>query len=512
MPGAAIVGAQVARDDGMLDHAGLSLDLDLVPREIGRAEDAELPQFGFMRPVDAVTDRVFAVRADAFARAGGFAEIYATARVAVIDLCLAVRAAGQSVIYQPVSRVILARDAAPEPEPHAEDVALLLTRWRPSATPASHRFLGHALIIDNELPRPDHDAGSVATFEQMQVLRDLGWRVTFAPKDGSFEDAALMAMLQSRGGIELARPPRYASATASCRNTERGSISFRCIGTSRPACCSDASGNSRLGQSWCSRPPICISCAKRVRQTSPAVRRQTPKPARKNWRASAPPTPRSCPAITRWPCSRRRCDASKLHLLRWITRVADAPPPFAARSGLCFIGSYRHPPNIDAVVWFVEAILPLVRAEVPDLVFHVIGARPARRTSLNSPDPAWSFMDGWRISNRCSRAHASPLHRCGLERGSKARSRPASRKAFRSSARRWPSRVPGSLSGDGITVADEPEAFAQALTLLYTDPAAWAEQSAQAASSAAGALYSPEAARGVWGRLLGGLGLPFATV
>jgi glycosyltransferase involved in cell wall biosynthesis len=36
-------------------------------------------------------------------------------------------------------------------------------------------------------------------------------------------------------------------------------------------------------------------------------------------------------------------------------------------------------PNIDAVVWFVEQVLPLVQARVPQLRFVIVGSKPARR-------------------------------------------------------------------------------------------------------------------------------------
>ena len=34
------------------------------------------------------------------------------------------------------------------------------------------------------------------------------------------------------------------------------------------------------------------------------------------------------------------------------------------------------PPNIDGVQWFIEQVYPLIRAERPEVVFDVVGARP----------------------------------------------------------------------------------------------------------------------------------------
>jgi len=43
------------------------------------------------------------------------------------------------------------------------------------------------------------------------------------------------------------------------------------------------------------------------------------------------------------------------------------------RTGMLFVGSFAHPPNADAVRWFVDSVLPLVRSEVPDAVLRVVG-------------------------------------------------------------------------------------------------------------------------------------------
>lgn len=40
------------------------------------------------------------------------------------------------------------------------------------------------------------------------------------------------------------------------------------------------------------------------------------------------------------------------------------------------IGTMYWPPNIDAVKWFISDVLPIIRAQKPDVVFDVVGARP----------------------------------------------------------------------------------------------------------------------------------------
>jgi polysaccharide biosynthesis protein PslH len=41
-----------------------------------------------------------------------------------------------------------------------------------------------------------------------------------------------------------------------------------------------------------------------------------------------------------------------------------------------FVGGFAHPPNVDAAIWLVRAILPLVRASVPAATLTIVGADP----------------------------------------------------------------------------------------------------------------------------------------
>ncbi|MCJ7725670.1 MAG: glycosyltransferase [Acidimicrobiia bacterium] len=55
---------------------------------------------------------------------------------------------------------------------------------------------------------------------------------------------------------------------------------------------------------------------------------------------------------------------------------------------LVFTGNLAYPPNVDAVRWFVEEILPLVRAEVPGVRLSVVGADPLPEVRRLAEDPA----------------------------------------------------------------------------------------------------------------------------
>jgi glycosyltransferase involved in cell wall biosynthesis len=46
------------------------------------------------------------------------------------------------------------------------------------------------------------------------------------------------------------------------------------------------------------------------------------------------------------------------------------------KEGLLFVGGYGHTPNVDAVLWFANEILPLIRRKLPDVKLTLAGSNP----------------------------------------------------------------------------------------------------------------------------------------
>jgi len=67
--------------------------------------------------------------------------------------------------------------------------------------------------------------------------------------------------------------------------------------------------------------------------------------------------------------------------------IIKSPYRAADRNGIMFIGGYTHQPNVDAVFWFAEEILPKVVSRIPDVVMHLYGSRaPEEFDRLESPN------------------------------------------------------------------------------------------------------------------------------
>lgn len=503
-PEAALVGGRIARPDGLLHHAFLLARPDGTLADPAHLAGAEAAACGFMRPVDAVGGYAFAVRRDAFRAAGGFSPLFTHPGHAVADLCARLRARDAAVLYQPLATALWQGNATAVPDLRMPDEETLRLRERlHDGWPHPVRFAGHALVIDDALPRPEHDAGSIATFEQMVLLRRLGWHVTFAPVHGESAESARAEAL-ARNGIELAAPPAVASVT-DYLTTE----------------------GERLDLVHIYRYANVAMLQERVRALAPRAKLVFATAdlhfLRESRRAElAGVAPSSAERTAELRCMRAadativtsdyehallrgEVDEARLVLLRWIARPVPPARGFAERRDVCFVGNFRHPPNVDGVRWFAAEVLPRVRKRLPGLRLLLAGSdMPAEITSLASgaievlgwvPDLAELFG---RV-----RMSVSPLRFGAGFKGKLATSLAHGLPVVGSSIALEGT---GLAHGDGVAVADTPDAFAREMVRLHDDAAWWQAQSARALDRVA-ALYSPEAATDVWRDMLQRLGL-----
>jgi glycosyltransferase involved in cell wall biosynthesis len=139
---------------------------------------------------------------------------------------------------------------------------------------------------------------------------------------------------------------------------------------------------------------------------------------------------------------------------------------------LVFTGSMDWMPNEDAIVWFTEAILPLVRAQVPDVTLTVVGRNPPVRVqALGERDPSVRVtgrVDDVRPYVERSAVFVVPIRIGGGTR----------LKIYEAMAMERPV-VSTTVGAEGLPVrdgvdavlADEPQAFADAVVALLRHPA-----------------------------------------
>ena len=518
-PEAAMVTAKVVRGDGLLHATGILVGDGGILRDPGHLAEADDPAYDFMRPVDAVGDVAFAVRRDVLAELGGFSNAYSALPHALFDLCMRLRLRGYRVFYQPMARGVWSGDGRDD-RPPVPDLALpdedsrqLRQHWLagrlpavPAATHAEARFLGHALVIDSTLPRPDHDAGSVMTFEQMLLLRRLGYRVAIAAAGGGEHPPSVTDALR-RNGIEVVAPPAYDSIMA---YLEAYGAGLDLVQVYRHACATMFFDRVR-SMAPQARLLFVPADLHHVREAREAALTGAPAPDPDLTRERELDCIRGSDATIlhsdyELALLHNDVPSGKLRLLRWIAHSRPPARGFAGRHGLCFVGSFRHPPNADGVQWFVAEVLPLVLRALPDLRLRIVGADPP--DSVRALASANVEVLGW-VADLDALFEQVRLSVAPLRYGAGFKGKVATSLACGLPVVGTTIALEGTglAPGDGVAVADAAAAFADEVVRLHEDEAAWTALAA-AALRRCHELYSPQAALELYRRLLTDLGLP----
>jgi GT2 family glycosyltransferase/glycosyltransferase involved in cell wall biosynthesis len=100
------VGPKFLYPDGSIREAGAFLDKNGRSVARGKGQTSGAGLFNEKREVQYVSADCFAIRKKDFLKVGGFSFVYEPAHYEDADLCLSLRAAGLSIVYQPESTVI----------------------------------------------------------------------------------------------------------------------------------------------------------------------------------------------------------------------------------------------------------------------------------------------------------------------------------------------------------------------------------------------------------------------
>jgi len=238
-----------------------------------------------------------------------------------------------------------------------------------------------ALVIDSRLPDRHRDAGSVAILSHMQALVRLGYAVSLVTADGLAEQSHKIGpgitvlgqpfvssvedgLRRQADSFDLVYLHRQEIATTYLPLVRRYQRSARVIYSVADL------HHLRLGrQALQEERPELRARALRVRDAEYANARQ----------ADVVLTHSGAEAT----CLRRDLPGVHVHVVPWHVRTQRRVPGFDRRHGVAFIGNFSHAPNVDAAVWLVEGIMPLVRAMAPDVTCFIAGAdMPERITRL----------------------------------------------------------------------------------------------------------------------------------
>ncbi|MCW3473932.1 glycosyltransferase [Limobrevibacterium gyesilva] len=489
-----LVGAQLRSWDGFLDAAGGIADAGGL-RGYGAGRRTEEPAYLFARAVD-YCPGAFAILRTTLSELGEFSAEYASFEISALDLATRLQSAGGQALYWPAAIVSdwsaaarRRKDARIPVDAHALsaewerfavcNAALLRRRaeaaragQRPHDRSRRHRLL----FVDADTPRPDQSAGALLALNLIRMLGELAFRVTFVPESNMAFAEGYTDSLRALG-VDVVHFPYCASVNdiLETRGDEfdvvvlcRAYIADRYIDRVRKL----------APQARIIFNTIDLHFVREMREAellNDARMIAEAEASRSSELASIAKADATIVVSTHEAAIvRAAVPSARVHVVPLLFEMPErleAGGP-DGRQDIMFVGTYQHPPNRDAAIYFAREIWPLVRERLPQARFLVVGSNltPDVQALAGDGVEVLGFVEDLDAVLATCRVTVAPLRFGAGLKGKVASSLLAGVPVVASSIA-----VEGTPLRDGVDVviADAPAAFADAVVRVYEDPVLW---------------------------------------
>lgn len=392
----AIVGSRLVFPDGSLQEAGGIIWSDGSGHNFGRGEYPDQPEFLIPREVDFCSGASILIRTDFFKDVGGFDEIYAPAYYEDVDLAFNARNKGLSVCYEPNSVVVHHEGGS-----HGTDVNTgikkhqvinqdkFVRKWHsqltlksdPSQTSpwiaSTSRYRNGQIILflDHDFITPKQDAGSLRAAKILEMCQSLGFDVAFGVEHNrsnteSAHDLRRLGIMTLNGKSAIEHFIGKCPGVISCVISPRAEVARRWL---------------LWIQSVLPDVPFVFDTVdmNHVREELQADILQSPSlkvKSRDTKRRELFTVLESDITVVVSDDERQYLlsliPSSDIQVIPTIHDIRNSPYELLNRKGLLFVGSFKHPPNEDGLLWFFNEVWPLIDTNIKSDGITIIGADP----------------------------------------------------------------------------------------------------------------------------------------
>jgi GT2 family glycosyltransferase len=499
------VGSRLLFPDGRLQEAGTIVWQDGTCFPLGRGEPPGSLAYSYVRPVDHISANGLLMPRAVFDAAGGFDERFFPGYYEDTDLCMTVRhRLGMQVIYEPRSVILHEESSTMKRDPAFRDFlfrrhnAMFCEKWSaelasyPPALPESPSAVRQAvlasrgnpprvLVLDDRVPQPGIGSGFLRMIDMLRELHDSHFAVALYPANelGRRGENPLGDL-----GVDLIVEPLR-------EHLSRPEIDYDVVVISRPHNFENLYPIVRAQQP--NATIVYDTEALYHRRLWLQAGQQSTAEARAHIAAEAAAMETLETRIAR---ESDRVVAISEDERRWLEDVighapidfmvpllrdvAMTPAALEGRSGAVFVAGWlggEASPNVGALQWYVERVLPLLRERLPGFTTVVTGSRPPLSVECMATDGIVlsGFVESLDAVYRNARVAIAPIL---AGAGVKNKTMEALQYGVPVVATRVGAEGLFRDADDALDVADDPAAFAERIIALATDDGAWFERRA----------------------------------